>query len=63
MSLVGSLSIYGGTMIHEMCRAIGRDPEVYPDPEEFKPERWLDDEGKMRDDLKFFNWGFGRRCD
>jgi hypothetical protein len=23
-------------------RAIARDPEMYPDPEEFKPERWLD---------------------
>ena len=25
-----------------MDLALARDPELYPDPEEFKPERWLD---------------------
>lgn len=45
------------------CRAISLDPEVYPDPEAFKPERWLNDRGEMREDLKFCNWGFGRRYD
>ncbi len=48
---------------HELWpdRAIARDPEVFPDGEEFKPTRWLDDQGRLKDDLKFFNWGFGRR--
>lgn len=45
-----------------ICRAISRDPDVYPDPEAFKPSRWLSEKGQMREDLKFFNWGFGRRC-
>ncbi|KAG1718705.1 uncharacterized protein EDB91DRAFT_1123864 [Suillus paluster] len=28
----------------------------------FKPQRWIDDQGRLRDDLKFFVYGFGRRA-
>ncbi|OSX61654.1 hypothetical protein POSPLADRAFT_1046942 [Postia placenta MAD-698-R-SB12] len=41
--------------------AISRDPEVYPNPEDFKPARWLNEHGRIRNDLKFINFGFGRR--
>ncbi|KAG1824835.1 cytochrome P450 [Suillus subaureus] len=41
--------------------AISRDPSVYPDPDQFDPERWLNSEGKIRDDIKFPSYGFGRR--
>ncbi|KAH9858577.1 cytochrome P450 [Lenzites betulinus] len=53
--------IPAGTEVIACHWAIARDPEVYPDPEAFKPSRWLDNSGKMREDLKFPNWGFGRR--
>ena len=40
------------------------DPDVYPEPEAFKPERWLDPEGSANKNPK--NWiGFGNgahRC-
>ncbi|KAI0657327.1 cytochrome P450 [Cubamyces menziesii] len=53
--------IPAGTDVLACHWAISLDPEVYPDPEAFKPERWLNDRGEMREDLKFCNWGFGRR--
>jgi len=41
--------------------AIANDPEVFPDPHRFDPQRWIDDAGRVRDDLRFFTFGFGRR--
>ncbi|KAI0086645.1 cytochrome P450 [Irpex rosettiformis] len=41
--------------------SIGLDPEVYPDPTAFKPDRWLDANGRIREDLTYFTYGFGRR--
>lgn len=41
--------------------AIGRDPEHFPDPETFNPQRWIDANGRLRDDLRLFSFGNGRR--
>jgi len=41
--------------------AISRDPEVYPNPDKFNPQRWFGSDGRIRDDLKFPSFGFGRR--
>ncbi|KAK0451911.1 cytochrome P450 [Armillaria borealis] len=41
--------------------SIGRSPDVFPEPEKFRLERWLDDSGNLRDDIKSMNFGFGRR--
>ncbi|KAG1858019.1 cytochrome P450 [Suillus subalutaceus] len=53
--------IPAGTTVIGNHWAISRDPEVYPEPDAFKPQRWIDDQGGLRDDLKFFVFGFGRR--
>jgi cytochrome P450 len=38
------------------------DPETYPDPEEFKPERFLNEDGSVRDDPTLaLAFGAGRR--
>lgn len=44
-----------------LLRAISRDPVAFPDPETFDPQRWLDSECRVRDDMKSFAFGFGRR--
>ncbi|KAF9230454.1 cytochrome P450 [Melanogaster broomeanus] len=41
--------------------AISRDPVAYPNPEKFDPQRWLDPNGRLRTDLWFSTYGFGRR--
>ncbi|KAG1754242.1 cytochrome P450 [Suillus lakei] len=53
--------IPAGTTVLGNLWAISRDPEVYPEPDAFKPRRWIDDQGCLRDDLTFFTFGFGRR--
>ena len=43
-------------------RAILHDPEIYPDPEEFKPERFLNEDGSVRDDPTLsLAFGVGKR--
>jgi cytochrome P450 len=43
-------------------RAILHDPETYPDPEEFKPERFLNEDGSVREDPTLsLVFGVGKR--
>ncbi|KAG1757058.1 cytochrome P450 [Suillus lakei] len=53
--------IPAGTTLFGNHWSISRDPDVYPEPDAFKPQRWIDDQGLLRDDLKFPSFGFGRR--
>ncbi|KAF9045693.1 cytochrome P450 [Hymenopellis radicata] len=41
--------------------SICRDPLFFEDPEEFRPDRWLNSQGRIKEDVTFFNFGFGRR--
>ncbi|KAG1747809.1 cytochrome P450 [Suillus paluster] len=58
----GNYCIPAGTTVFGNQWSISRDPEVYPEPCVFKPHRWIDDQGRLRDDLKLFVYGFGRRA-
>ncbi|MDJ0715392.1 MAG: cytochrome P450 [Prochloraceae cyanobacterium] len=51
-----------GTKIFWSTIAAGRDPSIYPNPEEFIPERWLGDDGK-NNQLLMIDFGSGsHRC-
>ncbi|KAG0696657.1 cytochrome P450 [Suillus ampliporus] len=54
--------IPAGTTVFGNHWAISRDPEAYPEPYVFKPQRWINVEGRLRDDLRNFDYGFGRRA-
>ncbi|EIW85486.1 cytochrome P450 [Coniophora puteana RWD-64-598 SS2] len=43
--------------------ALSRDPDMFPDPEKFDTQRWLDAQGKLRpqNEIRYFYYGFGRR--
>ena len=44
------------------CRAILHDPEAYPEPDKFKPERFLNEDGTVRDDpMLSLVFGIGKR--
>src|SRR6266436_5986028 len=47
----------------EALRAILHDPDMYPEPEEFRPGRFLKD-GKLDPDIRDIVaiFGYGRRC-
>jgi len=53
--------IPAGTTVTGNQWAISRDPIAFPDPENFNPQRWLDQNGQLRSDVECYTFGFGRR--
>ena len=43
-----------GTMVMPLQWATNMDPGVWPQPEEFRPERFLDSEGELRSDKHIY---------
>ena len=61
-TIIRGHAIPRGTKIFWSTLAAGRDPEVYPHPEEFLPERWLD-KGKEISSPPMIDFGSGsHRC-
>ncbi|KAG8924794.1 hypothetical protein FRC00_004710, partial [Tulasnella sp. 408] len=65
-SLQGQFSIKGvpipaGSVVGTQAWSVHRNPEVFPEPYAFKPERWLDETEEMRAVMMPFGTG-GRIC-
>ncbi|KAJ7484706.1 cytochrome P450 [Mycena latifolia] len=51
-----------GARVYGNHWSIARDPVIFPDPERFDPQRWVTPDGSaIHEDLKVFQFGFGRR--
>ncbi|KIK33988.1 hypothetical protein CY34DRAFT_813222 [Suillus luteus UH-Slu-Lm8-n1] len=56
------MCIPAGAIVRGSNWCIGRDPTVFLDPETFNPQRWIGADGEVREDMKIFSFGFGRRA-
>ena len=45
-------SVPKGTVVGTQNYTIHRDPESFPNPEDFRPERWLEEDERLKDDDK-----------
>ncbi|XP_078612799.1 cytochrome P450 3A8-like [Branchiostoma floridae x Branchiostoma japonicum] len=58
---VKGLHIPAGTIINIPAYAIHHDPEIWPEPEKFRPERFSKEEQESRDPYSFMPFGSGPR--
>jgi cytochrome P450 family 6 len=56
-----NITIEKGTQIFVPVYAIHHNPEFYPEPEKFKPERWLPEEVQKRPAMSYLTFGDGPR--
>lgn len=59
---IGGYDIPKGACVHVNAWAIARDPTIWKDPEEFRPERFLEEDVDMKGhDFRLLPFGSGRR--
>lgn len=62
-TIEGYSGIQGGVRISASCYTLHRNAEVFPEPESWKPKRWLEAEKEQLAEMKnwFFSFGGGPR--
>jgi cytochrome P450 len=58
-SLLGYHNIPQGIRVSAQAYSLHRNPKVFPDPEAWKPERWLDANQEQRGEMMRWFWAFG----
>ncbi|OJA19218.1 hypothetical protein AZE42_10896 [Rhizopogon vesiculosus] len=56
------MTIPAGATVFGNHWSISRDPDVYHNPEVFDPQRWIGTDGEIKDNMRLFTFGFGRRA-
>ena len=57
--LLGYPNIPPGIRISAQAYSLHRNPDVFPDPETWKPERWREVSQKKRNEMMRWLWAFG----
>lgn len=58
-SLANSPPLPSGVRVSANAHCLHRNPEVFPNPEEWRPERWLDAKKEAQDEMMRWFWAFG----
>jgi len=58
-SVYGYPNIPPGIRVSAQAYSLHRNPEVFPDPEKWKPERWLETSQEKRGEMMRWFWPFG----
>lgn len=58
-TLVGYEGIPGGVRVQSYAWSLHRNPEVYPEPEEWKPTRWIEASNEELVEMRKWFWAFG----
>jgi cytochrome P450 len=58
ISLCGYTDIPPGTRVSSQAYSLHRNMEIFPEPEVWRPERWLDADQKKEEMMRWF-WAFG----
>lgn len=59
VSLAGSPPFPGGVRVSAQAYSLHRNEKVFPDPEAWKPERWLSTSRESKDEMMRWFWAFG----
>ncbi|KAF2162134.1 hypothetical protein M409DRAFT_69345 [Zasmidium cellare ATCC 36951] len=57
-SLAGYDNIPPGVKVHSSAGVLHRNPEVFPNPEEWTPDRWLDSSDKQTSEMNRWFWAW-----
>lgn len=58
-TLAGYDNIPPGVRVQSAAYTLHRNPDVFPEPEEWKPERWLDATPEKMTEMRRWFWAFG----
>lgn len=58
-SLANSPPLPSGVRVSANAHCLHRNPDVFPNPEEWLPERWLDAKKEAQDKMMHWFWAFG----